>query len=477
MECWKKRVRERVLVSILERLQPMDMGDDALRERENKKCLLTSRRLRCNNNITAKIIEPKKINKYPSFRWRKIKIKQLNKTIIILLLYLISLFYFFFFTFNFFSFFCFSFVFFMSLSSFLLTFSRSYSSSTKLNPRILITGGLGQIGTELVQLLRKSYGGENVILSDVKRPPRELIAMGTKFYYADVTTYTTIERIVVEEGIDWIVHNASILSAAGERNPQLALQVNVDGIQNVLELARRHNLRIFAPSSIAAFGLSTPKTATPDITIMRPNTIYGVSKVYLELLGEYYHSKYGVDFRSLRYPGILSAETEPGGGTTDYAIDIFWHALKSGHYECFLAENSELPMMYMPDCLQATIKLLEAPQEVLTQRVYNVAAYSFTPKQLYESIKRHIPNLTISYKPDFRQQIADSWPKTLDDSKARADWGWKHTYDLEATTDGNFCCCQTFVNCGLLTHFFFFLLIFLLDLKDMLEKIRRKLGK
>eukprot|EP01089_Gocevia_fonbrunei_P017750 TRINITY_DN5848_c0_g1_i3.p1 TRINITY_DN5848_c0_g1~~TRINITY_DN5848_c0_g1_i3.p1 ORF type:complete len:217 (+),score=41.64 TRINITY_DN5848_c0_g1_i3:418-1068(+) len=198
----------------------------------------------------------------------------------------------------------------------------------------------------------------------------------------------------------------------------------------MLELAHKHNLRLFAPSSIAAFGPTTPQDQTPDLTIMRPTTIYGVTKVYLELLGEYYNQKYNVDFRSLRYPGIISHVALPGGGTTDYAVDIFYKAIEDKKYNCFLKSNSELPMMHMQDCIEGTIKLLEAPAEKLTQRTYNLAAVSFTPEQLAEEIKKHIPEFEISYTPDFRQSIADSWPRSLDDSKAREDWGWSHNYDL-----------------------------------------------
>eukprot|EP01114_Cavostelium_apophysatum_P016751 TRINITY_DN4826_c0_g1_i2.p1 TRINITY_DN4826_c0_g1~~TRINITY_DN4826_c0_g1_i2.p1 ORF type:complete len:228 (-),score=45.60 TRINITY_DN4826_c0_g1_i2:50-733(-) len=201
-----------------------------------------------------------------------------------------------------------------------------------------------------------------------------------------------------------------------------------------MEAARWHNLRIFAPSSIAAFGPSTPKDNTPNLTYMKPTTIYGVTKVYLELLGQYYCDKFGVDFRSLRYPGIISAETLPGGGTTDYAVEIYYEALKHGRYTCFLSKDTELPMMYMPDCLKATQVLLEADAKTLTDRVYNVTGMSFTPTQLAASIKKFIPNFEIEYRPDFRQKIADSWPRSLDDSLARKDWNWNPDFDLDAMT-------------------------------------------
>jgi len=216
------------------------------------------------------------------------------------------------------------------------------------------------------------------------------------------------------------------------KNPQLAMQVNIGGLHNALEISRKNNLRIFAPSSIAAFGPTTPKENTPDETILFPTTIYGVTKVYLELLGTYYNNTLGVDFRSVRYPGIISAGTPPGGGTTDYAVEIFYDALKKGEYTCFLSQDSELPMMYMPDCLKGTKELLESSNENLKQRVYNLSAMSFTPKQIAESIKKYIPDFKISYLPDFRQKIADSWPKSINDSNARKDWNWKPSYDLDA---------------------------------------------
>jgi len=235
---------------------------------------------------------------------------------------------------------------------------------------------------------------------------------------------------IVDHQITWLVHNASILSAAGELDPLLAMKVNIDGLHNALELARRHRLRILSPSSIAAFGPTTPRDATPDVTIMRPTTIYGVSKVYVELLGEYYERRFGVDFRSLRYPGIISYQSPPGGGTTDYAVDIFWQALQHGRYECFLSSDTSLPMMFMPDCVRATVQLLQTPAERLRQRTFNVAAFSFTPAQLTAAIRTWLPRLQVTYKPDFRQRIADSWPRSLDDAEARRQWDWSPKYSL-----------------------------------------------
>lgn len=295
--------------------------------------------------------------------------------------------------------------------------------------RILVTGSLGQIGTELVELLRKKYGKENVIGSDIRKISRDTRQQGP-YVYLDVLDKDAMSRLLVDFDIDWIVHNASLLSAAGEKNPHLALNVNIRGFENAIELARQFKIRILSPSSIAAFGPSTPKINTPDLTIMRPNTIYGITKVYVELLGDYYHKKWDVDFRSLRYPGIISSKAPPGGGTTDYAVNIFYDALTKKRFECFLNAKTDLPMMYMPDCLKGTIQLLETNSEKLQQRTYNLAAITFNPSELAATIKKHIPDFEIVYKPDFRQKIADSWPKSIDDSKARNQWGWNPEFDL-----------------------------------------------
>jgi len=241
----------------------------------------------------------------------------------------------------------------------------------------------------------------------------------------------------VEEHVTWLIHLSSVLSAVGERNLKKAMELNIRGIEHALEVAYKNELRIYAPSSIAAFGPSTPQVDTPDEVIMRPTTIYGVSKVYLELLGEYYHKKFGVDFRSIRYPGILSAETMPGGGTTDYAIDIFYKAVKGEKYTCFLAKDVALPMMYMPDCLKGTVQLLEAENEKLKSRTYNLAAISFTPEQIANEIKSQLPKgntFDVTYEPDFRNNIALSWPRSLSDKNARRDWGWKHQFGLKEMT-------------------------------------------
>lgn len=286
---------------------------------------------------------------------------------------------------------------------------------------------------ELVDLMRLRYGNSNVVASDV-RCSSALRELGP-FAYLDVTNQEAIAKLLVEHDINTIVHLASLLSAVGERNPQLAMKVNARGSENVLEVAAIHKCKVFIPSTIAVFGPSTPRFNTRNATILRPTTIYGTTKVYMELLGEYYHRKFGVDFRSVRYPGIISNKALPGGGTTDYAVEIYYEALKNGKYECFLGPESALPMMYMPDCLKGTLDLLEAPEDKLAStRVYNLTALSFTPAQLADSIRKYIPGFAITYKPDFRQQIADSWPASIDDSVARNEWGWRHDFDLDAMT-------------------------------------------
>eukprot|EP01083_Nonionella_stella_P043295 116807_1 len=228
---------------------------------------------------------------------------------------------------------------------------------------------------------------------------------------------------------------AALLSAVGEKDPKLAIKINNLGVENSLEVARLNDLRIYIPSSIAAFGESTPTQLTPQLTVQRPRTIYGITKVYSELLGEYYYEKYGTDFRSLRYPGIISSKAMPGGGTTDYAVEIYHEALKHKFYKCFLAEKTRLPMMYMPDCIKSTMMLMEADNKQLKHRVYNVTGVSFTPYEQAESIKKHINDFEITYVPDFRQNIAATWPESIDDSEARNDWGWNEDYGLDEMTD------------------------------------------
>lgn len=296
-------------------------------------------------------------------------------------------------------------------------------------PRILITGSLGQIGTELSEQLGSLYGMENVFCTDLRVPERSNCG---EFHQLDVLDQENFEHLISSLDIDWLIHNASVLSATGEKKPHLAMKVNIRGFENAIEISRNHDLRILSPSSIAAFGPSTPKNNTPDVTIMRPNTIYGISKVYMELLGEYYFNKWGTDFRSLRYPGIISYETTPMHGTTDYAVAIFHDALKYNSYESFLRADTRLPMMYMPDCLKGTINLLKAENTSLLQRTYNLGGFNFNPSELAISIQKHLPDFKISYNPDSRQDIADSWPNSIDDSAAREHWGWKPDYDLDS---------------------------------------------
>ncbi len=303
-------------------------------------------------------------------------------------------------------------------------------SINKRTPKTLVTGAVGQVGQELVPYLRSIRGAENVIASDVRSPPQELYDAGP-FHYIDVLETTQLSRLVVEENVDTIVHLAAVLSATGEQHPHLALKINNVGTQNIFELARSNGCKIFCPSTIAVFGPSTPKDNTPDDVIMRPTTMYGLTKIHTELLGEYYHAKFGVDFRSLRYPGVISSKAMPGGGTTDYAVEIYHEALERGEYTCFLREDSALPMIYMPDLLKATVDLMEAEDSKLTRRVYNLGALSFTPKSVEESIKKFIPNFKMNYNVDFRQEIADTWPRKLDDTEATKDWGWKPEYSLD----------------------------------------------
>ncbi|MFQ5832577.1 MAG: NAD-dependent epimerase/dehydratase family protein [Candidatus Thorarchaeota archaeon] len=296
--------------------------------------------------------------------------------------------------------------------------------------RILVTGSYGQIGTELTGALRKKYGGENVIATGRKKPP-EILTQDGPYYRLDILDTNQLHTLFVDYDIDIVIHNASVLSGTGEKNPQLAYRTNVEGTFNVMEAVRILGLKqALVPSSIAAFGPSTPRKNTPNDVITRPTSMYGVTKVFVELFGEYYNRRYGLDFRSLRYPGVISSETLPGGGTTDYAVEIFYEALKNKRYTCFLGPDTRLPMMYMPDCIKSTIDLMEADNDRLKHRTFNVTAFSFTPTELAEKIREHIPDFEISYEPDFRQQIADSWPMSLDDSVARDEWDWKPDYNL-----------------------------------------------
>lgn len=297
-------------------------------------------------------------------------------------------------------------------------------------PTVLITGSLGQLGKGLAQLLRSKYGRYNVIMSDIIKAPDHILETGP-FIYADILDFKNLQEIVVNYRVDWIIHFSALLSAIGEQNVPLAMRVNIEGLHNILELANQYKLKLFVPSTIGAFGPDSPRDPTPDLTIQRPRTIYGVAKVHAELLGEYYNQRFGLDFRSLRFPGVISSDTNPGGGTTDYAVAIFHEALKTGRYQCYLEPDTMLPMMYITDCLRSISEYMELPAEKLKMRTYNIHAMSFTPRILAEIVKRFVPEFEMTYKPDSRQKIADTWPMRFDDSRARADWGWHHEYDVE----------------------------------------------
>ncbi|XP_008826314.1 L-threonine 3-dehydrogenase, mitochondrial-like [Nannospalax galili] len=306
----------------------------------------------------------------------------------------------------------------------------STSASEAEPPRVLITGGLGQLGVGLAGLLRKRFGRDSVILSDIRKPPAHVFCSGP-FIYADILDYKKLHEIVVNHRITWLFHYSALLSAVGEANVPLAKAVNITGLHNILEVAAKYNVRLFVPSTIGAFGPTSPRNHTPDFSIQRPRTIYGVSKVHAELMGEYYYHRYGLDFRCLRYPGIISADSQPGGGTTDYAVQIFHAAVKNNRFECNLKASTRLPMMYIDDCLRATLEVMEAPSECLSIRTYNISAVSFTPEELAQVLCKYVPEFQITYRVDpLRQAIADSWPMSLDDSTARKDWGWKHDFDL-----------------------------------------------
>jgi nucleoside-diphosphate-sugar epimerase len=297
--------------------------------------------------------------------------------------------------------------------------------------KILVTGSTGQIGSELSIELRRKYGSENVVTAGHRRQLDEKLKSGP-FEYIDVTDKGSIEKIIKEHDIDTIYHLAAILSATGEKDPKLAWNVNMTGLYNILEISKERGLyRVFWPSSIAVFGPSAPRVNTPQETVLIPGTMYGVSKVAGELLCNYYHQKYGLDIRSVRYPGIVSSETPPGGGTTDYAVEIFYKALKDKRYTCFVRGDTVLPMMYMPDCIKATLDLMEADTSSIKCRTsYNLAGMSFSASELALEIKRYVPDFECDYKPDFRQKIADSWPMSLDDGVARKEWGWKPRYNM-----------------------------------------------
>ncbi|WKY10403.1 hypothetical protein Q1695_002617 [Nippostrongylus brasiliensis] len=363
---------------------------------------------------------------------------------------------------------------------------KAIAAASGERPRVLITGALGQLGRGLNSVYKYMYGDNCVVMTDIVKAPRNATDV-SNYSYLDIMSQQCIERLVVNEHIDTIVHFSALLSAIGEQNVNLALQINCRGVENILEVAKKHHLKVFIPSTIGAFGPTTPRDDVPDLTIQMPTTIYGVSKVYAERLGEYYNHKFGVDFRSLRFPGIISATkpkisdisddlsktfvyaerlgeyynhkfgvdfrslrfpgiisaTKPGGGTTDYAIQIFYDALEKGRHTCYLRPDTKLPMMYDTDCMASVVQFLATPAESLSHRVYNVTGFSFTPEEIANAIKKVMPHFEIEYKIcDVRQAIADSWPRSLDDSQAKKDWGWRVEYGLEETVEVMFALLQ-----------------------------------
>jgi nucleoside-diphosphate-sugar epimerase len=301
--------------------------------------------------------------------------------------------------------------------------------------KILIIGACGQIGTELTQKLRGIYGVENVIASDIRKLNIDVVNSGP-FEVINALDFNQIQHLVEIHEIDEVYLMAALLSATAEKNPAFAWDLNMNSLFHVLNLAKAGKIKkIFWPSSIAVFGPTTPRENTPQYTIMEPSTVYGISKQTGERWCEYYHNTYGVDVRSIRYPGLISWSSPPGGGTTDYAVDIFHKAIAKKKYDCFLSSETKMPMMYMDDAIAATIQIMQSPKEQIKIRSsYNLAAMSFTPTEIAEEIKKHIPEFTITYHPDFRQKIADSWPASIDDSAAREDWNWNHKFDISSMT-------------------------------------------
>lgn len=304
-----------------------------------------------------------------------------------------------------------------------------------IRERILVIGASGQIGVELTLALRKIYGNANVVASDLRE--QNPLLEGTGPYVSlDVMNKEMLHVQVIRQNFTQIYLLAAILSATGEKNPNLAWNLNMQALLNVLDIAREEKIfKVYWPSSIAVFGPTSPKINCPQQTIIEPSTVYGISKYAGEFWCNYYHQRWGLDVRSLRYPGLISYKSAPGGGTTDYAVEIFHDALEDASYNCFLREDTYLPMMYMPDAIRATIEMMEAPASKISVRTsYNISGMSFSPKEIAAAIQTHIPEFTISYAPDYRQQIADSWPQSIDDQVARNDWGWKEEYDLAAMT-------------------------------------------
>lgn len=305
-----------------------------------------------------------------------------------------------------------------------------------MSGKILVTGAAGQIGSELVPFLRERKGRENVVaLGHSTRPSEEVLRSGP-YVTGDVTDMGAMAQMIKDNEISEVYHLAALLSAVGEQRPQVAWDLNMKGLMNMLELSRQNDIKLFWPSSIAVFGSGYPRDRTPQETVLLPTTMYGVTKVAGELLCSYYHRKYGTDVRSVRFPGIISSETPPGGGTTDYAVAIFYEALQKGSYDCFVRADTVLPMLYMPDCLEAAWSIMGADAARINRRdAYNLNSMSFSAAQLVDEIRRYIPGLRVTYSPDFRQAIADSWPRSLDDHEARQDWGWSPTWDLARMTN------------------------------------------
>lgn len=304
-----------------------------------------------------------------------------------------------------------------------------------MNTKILIIGACGQIGTELTQKLREIYGNDNVVASDIRKLNIDVVNDGI-FEVVNALDYNQIEHLIEKYQITDVYLMAALLSATAEKNPAFAWDLNMNSLFHVLNLAKAGKIKkIYWPSSIAVFGPTTPRKNTPQYTIMEPSTVYGISKQTGERWCEYYHKQYGVDVRSLRYPGLISWSSPPGGGTTDYAVDIYHKAITEGKFTSFLSEDSGLPMMYIDDAIKATINIMQAPADQIKIRSsYNLSGMSFTPKEIAAEIKKHYPDFTINYEPDFRQKIADSWPASIDDTSAREDWGWKNDYNLENMT-------------------------------------------
>lgn len=304
-----------------------------------------------------------------------------------------------------------------------------------MSVKILVIGAAGQIGTELVLKLRESKGAENVIAADLKEPNKEILA-GGKFVQLDILDEPAVRNIINENSITEVYLLAALLSATAEKNPMFAWKLNMDGLFNILNIAKEGIIKkVFWPSSIAVFGPSSPKENTPQTTIMEPITVYGISKQAGERWCEYYFRQYGVDVRSIRYPGLISYKSLPGGGTTDYAVDIYYKALENASFTCFLDENVKLPMMYMEDAIRATIELMDAPIEnIKTRSSYNISGMSFSPKEIAQSIQNHISDFEINYSIDYRNKIAETWPDSISDSNAREDWNWEARYDLNEMT-------------------------------------------